>query len=148
MQSAERTVQEVMSTESRYIKHDTTIEQAAKLMSDIDSGFLPISDEDERKLVGVITDRDIVVRAVAEGKKPGDTPVTDCKSDKVLYCYQNQPISEAVASMQKQQVWRLVVLDNDSDKNLTGIVSVGDIMRAGEYQKAQAAAKDIEDAAA
>ncbi len=66
----------------------------------------------------------------------------------MLYCYQNQPISEAVASMQKQQVWRLVVLDNDSDKNLTGIVSVGDIMRAGEYQKAQAAAKDIEDAAA
>lgn len=148
MQSSEKTVQEVMSTESRYIKHDTTIEQAAKLMSDIDSGFLPISDEDERKLVGVITDRDIVVRALAEGKKPGDTPVTDCKSDKVLYCYQNQSVGEAVSSMQKQQVWRLVVLDNDTDKNLVGIVSVGDIMRAGEYENAQAAAREIEQAVA
>lgn len=80
MQSAEKTVQEVMAPESRYIKYDSTIEQAAKLMSDIDSGFLPISDEEERKLVGVITDRDIVVRAVAEGKKPGDTPtfITYC----------------------------------------------------------------------
>lgn len=147
MQTRELKISEVMSPKIRYVKHNATVREAAQLMVELDCGFLPISDENESRLQGVITDRDIVLRAVAQGKSPDDTMAADCKSDKVLYCYQDQDISEAVASMQSQQVWRLIVLDNSSDKNLAGVISVGDILRAGLDESAMEAAREIEKAA-
>lgn len=147
MQTKELKISEVMSPKTRYIKHNATIREAAKLMAELDCGFLPISDEHESKLQGVITDRDIVLRAVAEGKNPDEVMAADFKSDKVLYCYEGQDVSEAVASMQAQQIWRLVVLDNEEEKNMVGVISVGDILRAGLDESAMEAAREIEKAA-
>lgn len=147
MQSKELKISEVMSSNIRYIKHDATVRDAARLMAELDCGFLPISDENEVKLQGVVTDRDIVLRAVAEGKNPDTEPVAQFKSDKVMYCYQEQTASEAVASMQGQQIWRLIVLDNETDKQLAGVISVGDILRAGLHESAMKAANIIEKAA-
>lgn len=147
MQTKELKISEVMSPKIKYIKHDATVRDAARLMAELDCGFLPISDKDESKLEGVITDRDIVLRAVAQGENPDVEPVSKFRSDKVMYCYQDQDVSEAVASMQSQKVWRLIVLDNENDKKLAGVISVGDIQRAGLDESAMEAARVIEKAA-
>ena len=100
-----------------------TLEEAAHEMLDDDLGFLPIGENE--KLIGVITDRDIAIRGVAEGKDPQTTPVRDVMTDKVLYCYEKDDIKTAAKSMKEQQIRRLIVLDKD--KKLTGVLTMGDI---------------------
>jgi CBS domain-containing protein len=85
---------------------------AARKTRDLDCGFLPVADPREEKLSGVITDRDITLRAVADGRDPAKTTVGDIQSDRVLYCFRNDDVTDAARSMQKQQVYRLVVLAN------------------------------------
>ncbi|MDO9521486.1 MAG: CBS domain-containing protein [Pseudohongiella sp.] len=122
-------VQDVMTRDVEYIPSDTTLAEAASKMRDSDTGFLPIGDSDQSKLQGVITDRDIVVRAIAAGKDPNKATVKEFKTDKVLYCYQSDSVESAAENMREQQVYRLVVLDNKDDKRLCGIVSLGDVVR-------------------
>jgi CBS domain-containing protein len=136
-------VQDVMSSKVTYIPSNTTLAQAAVQMRDNDTGFLPIGDSDDEKLQGVITDRDIVVRSIADGMDPNRTTVKDAKSDKVLYCYEDDDISAAAKSMQEQQVYRLVVLNNESEKRLCGVVTLGDIVRHGEEKLGGVTAKGI-----
>jgi len=105
-------VQQVMSSNVRYIPSNTTLARAAVQMRDNDTGFLPIGDSDKDKLQGVITDRDIVVRVLADGKDPTQATVQDAKTHKVLYCYENDNVEEAARSMRDNHVYRLIVLNN------------------------------------
>jgi len=92
------------------------------MMAELDAGALPVQDDD--RLVGMITDRDIVVRAVAQGKSP-DTPVRDVMSREVLYCFDDQEIKDIARNMGEVKVRRLPVVNRD--KRLVGIVSLGDL---------------------
>src|SRR5690625_287659 len=109
-------ISEVMTRNAEYIPSSTTLEEAAVRMREVDSGFLPIGDSPDGRLQGVITDRDIVVRALAEGLDPADTTVEQVRSNKVLYCFQDDDLHSAADSMGQQQVYRLIVLDNPDDK--------------------------------
>ena len=117
-------VSEIMTRDVRLLSPDQTIREAASLMADVDVGSLPVGDND--RLVGMITDRDIVIRAVAQGK-PADTKVADVMSKEMLYCFDTDDIDDVARNMGKAQVRRLSVVN--SDKRLVGIVSLGDLAR-------------------
>jgi CBS domain-containing protein len=117
-------VSEIMTRDVRLLSPDQTIREAARLMADIDAGSLPVSEND--RLVGMITDRDIVIRAVAQGKS-ADTKVADVMSKEILYCVDTDEIDDVARNMGKAQVRRLPVVN--SDKRLVGIVSLGDLAR-------------------
>ncbi len=136
-------VQQVMTRNVEYIPSDTSLANAAMKMRDADIGFLPIGNSDEDKLQGVITDRDIVVRAIATGQDPQQTTVSEAKTDKVLYCFEEDSVEEAADSMRKQQVYRLIVLNNRDEKRLAGIVSLGDVVRHDKEELAGETARGI-----
>jgi CBS domain-containing protein len=115
-------VNEAMSRDVRVANPQQRISEAAKIMADIDAGALPVGDND--KLVGMITDRDIAIRAVAEGKGP-DTPVREIMSKEVKYCYEDEELDHVSRNMAEIQVKRLPVVDRD--KRLVGILALGDI---------------------
>jgi CBS domain-containing protein len=115
-------VREAMTRDVRLVKPEQTIRDAAKLMAEIDVGALPVEEND--RLVGMITDRDIAVRAVADGKGP-DTPVRDVMSKDIKYAYEDQSIEEVTQNMGDLRVRRLPVLNRD--KRLVGILSLGDL---------------------
>ncbi|PIO97374.1 CBS domain-containing protein YhcV [uncultured Pleomorphomonas sp.] len=115
-------VSEAMTRDVRVANVEQTIEQAAQLMAGLDAGALPVSDDS--RLVGMITDRDIAIRAVARGKGP-ETRVRDVMTDDVKYCFVDQEIEEVTRNMGDVQVRRLPVVDRD--KQLVGILSLGDV---------------------
>ena len=99
-----------------------TIREAARLMAEMDAGIMPVREGD--RLVGMITDRDIAVRAVAEGKGP-DTPIREVMTQDVKYCYEDDETDGVAGNMAAIQVRRLPVLTRD--KRLVGIISLGDM---------------------
>jgi CBS domain-containing protein len=126
-------VSDVMTRDVQLIEPTQTIRDAAKLMAEMDAGIMPVREGD--RLVGMITDRDIAVRAVAEGKGP-DTPIREVLTDDVKYCYEDDDTDDVARNMADIQVRRLPVLTRD--KRLVGIISLGDMAvtdksgRAGE----------------
>jgi CBS domain-containing protein len=118
-------VNSCMSTDVRLTSPSETIRDAAKAMKELDAGVLPVGEND--RLVGMITDRDIAVRAVAEGKGP-ETRVKDVMSQEVLYCFDDESLDEVARQMRELQVRRMVVLSRD--KRLVGIISIGDLARS------------------
>lgn len=118
-------VSEMMTRDVRLVRPDETIRAAAQLMGELDFGVLPVSEND--RLVGMITDRDIAVRAIGAGRGP-DTPVRDVMSREVLYCFEDQTTEEVAHNMGDVQVRRLPVVDRN--KRLVGILSLGDLARA------------------
>lgn len=141
-------IRDVMTRDIEYVPSNTTLDAAARKMQQLDCGFLPIADSPQDKLHGVVTDRDIVLRALAQGMDPASTTVEQIRSDKVLYCYENDDIQSAADSMGDQKVYRLVVLNNEQDKRLCGIVTLGDILRHNQQQLAEQAAREITSRAA
>lgn len=119
-------VKEAMTRDVRIASPSETIRQAARTMAEIDAGAIPVGEND--RLVGMITDRDIAVRAVASGKSP-DTPIRDVMSTEgICYCFDDQEIGEVAVSMADVKVRRLPVVNRD--KRLVGILSLGDISLA------------------
>ena len=116
-------VKEVMTRDVKCIKPDTTLQEAAEMMKAMNIGTLPVCDNDHP--VGMLTDRDITVRATAEGWDPTTTEAYDAMTPEVFFCYEDQSVEEASELMDINQVRRLVVLNQD--KRLVGIVSVGDL---------------------
>jgi CBS domain-containing protein len=116
-------VKEVMSKKPFYLDPHTTLQKAAVEMSKHDCGIVPIGDGE--KLLGMVTDRDITLRAVAEGWDPTHTELKDIMSKHVLYCFEDDDITKAVDSMSDNRIRRLIVLNKN--KRLTGVVSIGDI---------------------
>ncbi len=124
-----------MSSDVRLAAPNETIRQAAKTMKEIDAGVLPVGEND--RLVGMITDRDIAVRAIADGKGP-DTAVREVMSREVLYCYEDESLDDIARQMCELQVRRLPVLSRE--KRLVGIVSIGDIALTEERPEVSAGA--------
>ena len=106
---------------------DQTIAEAASLMADADIGSLPVGEAD--RLVGMVTDRDIVLRAVAQGLG-ADTQVRRVMTDEIRYCYDDQDVSEVAQNMADLGVRRLPVVNRD--KRLVGIVALSNIVQCGE----------------
>ena len=132
-------VEACMSSDVRIASPMETIREAARVMKEIDAGFLPVGEND--RLVGMITDRDIAVRAVAEGRAP-DTPVREVMSTDVHYVFADESIEDAASRMGQLQVRRLPVLNRD--KRLIGIISLGDVSRSdGATDDSGAALKEI-----
>ena len=115
-------VSKYMTRDVQLVTPTQTIREAARMMGEIDAGSLPVQEDD--RLVGVITDRDIAVRAVAQGKSP-DTPVRDVMSREVLYCFEDQEVKEIARNMGDVKVRRMPVVNRD--KRLVGIISIGDV---------------------
>lgn len=117
-------VNAAMTTGVRVVGPSQTIREAAQLMSDEDIGSLPVGEND--RLIGMITDRDVAVRAVAQGLGP-ETPIRVVMSKEVLYCFEDEELEDAAQNMGAVQVRRLPVLSRD--KRLVGVLSIGDLSR-------------------
>lgn len=115
-------IDEIMTRDVRLASPDWSIREAAQTMASIDSGFMPVAEND--RLVGTITDRDIAIRAIAEGKGP-DTKVQDIMSKDVKYCFEDEDVSDVARNMADIQIRRLPVVNRD--KRLVGVVSLGDL---------------------
>jgi CBS domain-containing protein len=113
-----------MTPGAECVRPSNSLQQAAQKMKTLDVGPLPVCGEHDR-LVGMITDRDITVRAVAEACDPRTTTVKDVMTPDVVYCFDDQDMQEAAGLMKEHQIRRLVVLNRD--KRLVGIVSLGDL---------------------
>lgn len=120
-------VSECMSKDVRVASPAWSICDAARAMKEIDSGFLPVGERD--RLVGMVTDRDIAIRAVAEGKGP-DTEVRDVMSGEVIYCFDDEDLDAVATKMSDRRIRRLPVLNRD--KRLVGVVSLGDLSQSPE----------------
>jgi CBS domain-containing protein len=118
----EMKIETVMSQDAQLTTPDDTLQHAAQLMKACDCGVLPVSEND--RLVGMITDRDIAVRAVAEGKGP-DAKVRDAMTREVKYCFMDEEIEHVAENMAELQIRRLPVMN--SAKRLVGIVSLADL---------------------
>ncbi|WP_024508585.1 CBS domain-containing protein [Bradyrhizobium sp. ARR65] len=117
-------ISEVMTRDAKLASPNDTLQHAAKLMKACDCGVLPVAEGD--RLVGMITDRDIAVRCIAEGKGP-DAKVRDAMTQDVKYCFEDEDVSRVCANMSEIQVRRLPVMNRN--KRLVGIVSLGDLAR-------------------
>ena len=117
-------VSDAMSHDVHVASPTQSIRDAAKIMAKIDAGVLPVGEND--RLIGIITDRDIAIRAVAEGKAP-TTQVRDIMSEEVLYCFDDQDLDEVARNMSQMKVRRLPVVNRE--KRLVGIISLGDLAR-------------------
>ena len=120
-------VSKCMTRDVELVSPTQTIRDAAQMMAELDAGALPVQQDD--RLVGMITDRDIAVRAVAQGKSP-ETPVRDVMSPELLYCFDDQEIEDVSRNMGEVKVRRLPVVNRD--KRLVGIISIGDLARKEE----------------
>jgi CBS domain-containing protein len=131
-------VSEAMTRQVRVASPTQSIREVAKIMDEIDAGSMPVGDND--RLVGMITDRDIAIRAVALGKGP-DTEVREVMSDtQVLYCYEDEELDHVAKNMSEQKVRRLPVVNRE--KRLVGIVSLGDLAQ-NESRSAGKAVKGV-----
>jgi CBS domain-containing protein len=120
-------VQEIMTREVDVIGPNATVRDAACRMRDENIGALPVGEND--RLIGMVTDRDIVVRAVTQDRPPGNMSVRDVMSEHIYYCFEDDDVDRAAQVMAEHQVRRLPVLNRD--KRLVGIVALADLGRSG-----------------
>ena len=116
-------IAEVMTRGVDLTDPEATLQEAARTMAEEDVGFLPVGEND--RVVGMITDRDIAVRAVAAGRDPTTTRVREVMTDRVLYCFEDEEIEMAAESMSREHVRRLPIVNRR--KRLVGVLSLGDI---------------------
>ena len=116
-------LKDVMTRDVEVIRPEAPIAEAARRMDELNVGPLPVCDGE--RLVGMVTDRDITVRATAAGRDPKTTPVRDAMSSDVVYCYEDQDVRDAARVMSDKQIRRLPVMSRDN--RLVGIVSLGDL---------------------
>lgn len=116
-------IQEIMTREVEVVGPDATLAEAAEKMKRRDIGPLPVCDGE--RLLGMLTDRDITVRATAKGCDPRTTRVRDVMTETVFYCFNDQSLEEAAEIMERAQIRRLPIVDRE--KRLVGIVSLGDL---------------------
>lgn len=120
-------VSEAMTKPATVANAGDSIQQAAKMMLGLDAGVLPVGEQD--RLIGMITDRDITVKAIAQGKGP-DATIRDIMTPEVKYCFDDQDVDEVTRSMAELQIRRVPVLNRA--KRLVGILSLGDVAVSGK----------------
>jgi CBS domain-containing protein len=126
-------VSEIMTTDFEMIDSTCSLTEAAEKMKSLNVGFLPV--KEGTRLAGLLTDRDIVIRGLAEGLDPGSTQVKDILSSEVVYCYDDDNVEDAARLMEDNQIRRLIVVNHDQTP--VGIVSIGDIaVKSGQEQLA------------
>ena len=116
-------IREIMTREVDVIPLTASIRDAAAKMKELDVGVIPVCDG--QKLAGLVTDRDITVRAVAEGRDPSEVRVAEIMSSDIAYCFEDETLEQAANLMESKQIRRLPILDRN--KHLAGIISLGDI---------------------
>ena len=126
---------EVMTRDVETIPPDASLQRAAQRMEELNVGALPVCDG--ARLVGVVTDRDITVRGVSVGASVSEDVVADCMSAEPLYAFEDDSVEEALDRMRAAQVRRLMVIDRD--KQLVGVVSLGDVATKAAAHKSEAA---------
>lgn len=131
-------ISEVMTTEVEKVTSDQTAREAAHFMLRADTGSIPVCDGD--RVIGMITDRDIAVRGVAEGRGP-DTPVSELMSDGIVCAREDDDVQAVAKRMSEEQVRRLPVLD--AEEKLIGIVSLGDLARETRDESAHEALEGV-----
>ena len=131
-------ISEVMTTGVETVSADQTAREAASFMLRADAGSIPVCDGD--KVIGMITDRDIAVRGVAEGRGP-DTPVRDLMSDGIICAHEDEDVTDVAQRMSDEQVRRLPIVD--SEDKLIGIVSLGDLVREARGETAHQAIEGV-----
>jgi CBS domain-containing protein len=117
-------LKDIMTKQVQVVSSGTTIREASQKMRDLDTGFLPVCDD--QAIIGLLTDRDIVVRALAEGKE-AESAVTDAMTGNVVCMYEDDDVEEAAQMMEEKQIRRLIVLNRNQE--LAGIVSLADLSR-------------------
>jgi CBS domain-containing protein len=122
-----KNVKDVMTSNPTTVQSDATVVEAARIMRDQDTGIVPVVEND--RLVGTVTDRDITVRVVAEGRDPESTMVREIASTDVVSVEPQQDLSEALRLMAEHQVRRLPVVEND---RVVGIVAQADVAREAD----------------
>ena len=136
-------LKDVMSRDVKVIGPEMTIREAARMMSDGDFGMMPVGDND--RMIGAISDRDITIRAVAQGKGP-DTTVREIMSAGIRWAYDDDTVEHAAKLMSEHQIRRLPVVDHDN--RLVGIVALGDFaVDSSEIQPAAEALAKISEPA-
>ncbi|MBL4805467.1 MAG: CBS domain-containing protein [Alphaproteobacteria bacterium] len=137
-------IKDALSQDVQYANKTTSIVQVAKLMEEHDCGSIPVGEND--KLVGMVTDRDIVLRCIAQEHDPLTMTAGECMSEGILYCFDTDKVEDVLENMGEQAVKRMPVVDKD--KNLVGIVSFGDLSAACENKACCGEAmEDIREAA-
>src|SRR5258705_9437479 len=116
-------LKDIMSRNVEVVSAGASLRDAARKMKELDVGLIPICDGD--RLKGILTDRDITIRATAHGRNPKETKVTEVMSTDIAYCLEDQEVEEAVSLMEARQIRRMPILNQD--KRLGGIVSLADI---------------------
>ena len=132
-------IKDVMTTDVSFVAPTAPILEIARKMRDGDIGSTPVV-EDE-KLVGMVTDRDIVVRVIAEGGDVRTKTARDAMSPGILYCFADEDVEAVLENMGDQQIRRLPVVDRD--KHLVGVVSLGDLALSGKRKAAGEALQEI-----
>jgi len=127
-------ISDIMTRNVRVVSPDRTIQEAARMMDELNVGVLPVCDG--RRLRGMLTDRDITVRATAAGLAPDTTRVRDVMSDNVWWCFDDDDVGHIVQLMSDHQIRRLPVVDHD--KHLVGIVALGDLATDSEGDASRA----------
>jgi CBS domain-containing protein len=130
---------EVMTRDVQIANPDDTLAEAALRMTEHEVGALPVCNG--RKVLGMITDRDLVVRGLARHLDAETTQVQRCMSEGVLWCYEDEDVAEAARKMAEQQVRRLIVVDRD--KNLVGMVALADVARSADERVSGSALEGI-----
>lgn len=131
-------VSEIMSRDVRVASPRQSIQDAAAIMAEIDAGIVPVGEHDH--LVGMITDRDIAVRAIAKGKGP-ETAIEDVMTKDVKYCYEDEDSEHVLDNLGDLQIRRVPVVSRD--KRLVGILSLGDLANQSANGHAGAALAEI-----
>ena len=124
-------VRDVMHQGAEWQDVDTPLSDIASLMADKDIGAVPIGEND--RLVGMVTDRDITCRAVARGLDCSKTKARDILSGEIIYCREDQELSDIIDMMESRQIRRVPVINDD--KRLVGMVSMGDLSQAAPAQQ-------------
>jgi CBS domain-containing protein len=131
-------VSDVMTRQVTWVGPDATVGEIARRMRAEDIGSVPVAHND--RLIGMVTDRDIVIRGVADDGDVARTTARKVMSETILYCYADESVAAVLKNMGENQIRRLPVVDRD--KRLVGIVSLGDLSRAADT-KAGGALKKI-----
>lgn len=132
-----QTVSELMTRDVRFVAPQENLQRAAQMMDELNVGALPVCDNG--RLVGMVTDRDITIRATAAGRSPQEAHVDEVMSTDVRWCFEDQPLDDVMTQMADSQIRRIPVVSHDEEHKLVGIVSLGDVAAKtpGGAQKAE-----------
>ena len=133
-------IRDVMTRDVRTVSSGLTVQRVAQCMDELNVGAIPVFDG--QKLIGMVTDRDITVRAVAANKSPEECKANDVMSTNVRWCYDDQDVDDVLDEMRDSQIRRVPVMDRQH--KLVGIVSLGDLAeRSGEPPRVAETLRDI-----